>query len=36
MHELDAGPVHEDWDVLLSFLPQDWRELAHDTGALKG
>ena len=25
----------EDWDVLLSFLPRDWRELARDTGALK-
>ena len=31
-----AGTVDEDWDVLLSFLPQDWRELAQDTGALKG
>ena len=28
--------MDEDWDVLLSFLPQDWRELAQDTGALKG
>ena len=26
----------EDWDVLRSFLPRDWRELAQDTGALKG
>ena len=28
--------MDEDWEVLLSFLPQDWRELARDTGALKG
>ena len=28
--------MDEDWDVLLSFLPRDWRELAQDTGALKG
>ena len=28
--------VDEDWDVLVSFLPQGWRELARDTGALKG
>ena len=25
----------EDWDVLVSFLPPDWRELARKTGALK-
>ena len=36
MHDTEAGTVDEDWDVLVSFLPQDWRELAHDTGALKG
>ena len=36
MHDTEAGTVDEDWDVLLSFLPQDWRELAQDTGALKG
>ena len=36
MHDTEAGPVDEDWDVLLSFLPRDWRELAQDTGALKG
>ena len=28
--------MDEDWDVLVSFFPQDWRELAQDTGALKG
>ena len=26
----------EDWDVLKSFLPANWRELATATGALKG
>ena len=36
MHDTEAGAVDEDWDVLLSFLPRDWRELARDTGALKG
>ena len=28
--------MDEDWDVLLGFLPSDWRELARETGALKG
>lgn len=28
--------MNEDWELLLSFLPSDWRGLAHDTGALKG
>ncbi len=36
MQDTEAGAVDEDWEVLLSFLPQDWRELAQDTGALKG
>ncbi len=36
MHDTEAGTVDEDWDVLQSFLPRDWRELAQDTGALKG
>ena len=36
MHDTEAGMVDEDWDVLVSFLPQGWRELARDTGALKG
>lgn len=26
----------EDWTLLVSFLPSGWRELAKDTGALKG
>ena len=34
MQDTEAGTVDEDWEVLLSFLPQDWRELAQDTGAL--
>ena len=28
--------MDEDWDLLVSFLPSEWRELAEDTGALKG
>ena len=28
--------MKEDWELLLSFLPRDWRELAGETGALKG
>ena len=28
--------MNEDWELLVSFLPSDWRELADDTGALKG
>ena len=28
--------MDEDWAVLMSFLPQRWRELASETGALKG
>ena len=26
----------EDWDLLISFLPGNWRDLAAATGALKG
>lgn len=26
----------EDWEVLVSFLPENWEDLAHSTGALKG
>ena len=36
MRDTEGGTVDEDWDVLSSFLPRDWRELAQDTGALKG
>ena len=28
--------MDEDWDVVLSFLPEGWRDLARETGALKG
>lgn len=28
--------MDEDWDVLVSFLPSEWPELAAETGALKG
>ena len=27
---------NEDWDLLLSFFPRNWQELAVETGALKG
>lgn len=26
----------DDWEVLVSFLPDNWEDLAHSTGALKG
>ena len=28
--------MEEDWDLLVSFFPEDWRELASARGALKG
>ena len=28
--------MEEDWELLLSMMPQGWRELAHETGAMKG
>jgi hypothetical protein len=28
--------MDEDWNVLVSFFPEKWRELANSTGALKG
>ena len=28
--------MDEDWDVVSSFLPEGWRELARESGALKG
>ena len=28
--------MNEDWDLLVSFLPNQWKELAGETGALKG
>ena len=34
-HEEPPG-MREDWCLLVSFLPGNWRELAASTGALKG
>ncbi len=34
MPQLNAAD--EDWDVLLTFFPPDWKELAQSTGAMKG
>ena len=31
-----ATDMREDWEVLVSFLPRNWRALAVETGALKG
>jgi len=31
-----SAPEGEDWRVLLSFLPANWRELAVSSGALRG
>ena len=28
--------MDEEWEVVSSFLPEGWRELARETGALKG
>ena len=28
--------MQEDWDVLSTFFPADWRDLAVESGALKG
>ena len=28
--------MDEDWDVVSSFLPEGWRDLARESGALKG
>lgn len=30
-----SGLMDEEWAVLRGLLPQDWRELAHDTGAIR-
>ena len=32
----DEGPTSEDWDLLVSFFPDNWRDLAVETGALRG
>ena len=28
--------MQEDWELLMTFFPDDWRDLASETGALKG
>ena len=30
-----SEPLQEDWDLLVSFLPSNWEELARETGALR-
>ena len=30
-----SEPLDEDWELLVSFLPQNWEELARQTGALR-
>ena len=30
-----SEPLNEDWDLLVSFLPDNWEELARKTGALR-
>ena len=30
------GPTSEDWDLLVSFFPGNWQDLAAETGALQG
>lgn len=32
----EVQPFQEDWELLVSFLPGNWQELAVATGALKG
>ena len=34
-HPPAGEPLREDWDLLLSFLPDDWEGLARRTGALR-
>ena len=36
MSREQSSGLREGWQVLLSFLPDNWRELAASTGALKG
>src|SRR6202453_1972759 len=31
-----VNAAYEDWNLLLSFFPSNWKELAQATGALKG
>jgi hypothetical protein len=32
---MTTGPLDEEWELLARFLPQDWRELARETGAMR-
>ena len=32
----DKTGIQEDWELLVSFLPDNWQDLAAETGALKG
>jgi hypothetical protein len=32
----DTNVMDEDWNVLASFFPDNWRQMAHDSAALKG
>jgi hypothetical protein len=34
--ESNKAGIQEDWEVLVSFLPDNWQDLAAETGALKG
>lgn len=34
--ERDKAGIQEDWELLVSFLPANWQDLAAETGALKG
>ena len=34
--ESQKSGLQEDWELLVSFLPDNWRDLAAETGALKG
>ena len=34
--KVTEGPTSEDWDLLVSFFPDNWRDLAVQTGALRG
>ena len=36
IHDTVRLRMDEDWEVLRSFLPDDWQEMAKETGALKG
>jgi len=35
MGSMEAAPLNEEWDVLASLLPAEWRSLARETGAMQ-